>query len=41
MDPILGHSNPETTLDRYAHLSPEFIHEQRGVMDAPIYTAEV
>jgi integrase len=31
---ILGHSNPKITLDRYAHLSPEFVHAQRGVIDA-------
>src|SRR5580704_2587 len=30
---ILGHSNPKITLDRYAHLSPEFVHAQRGIMD--------
>lgn len=30
---ILGHSNPKMTLDRYTHLSPEFINEQRRVMD--------
>jgi hypothetical protein len=30
---ILGHSNPKMTLDRYAHLSPEFVHAQRGIMD--------
>ena len=26
---ILGHSNPKMTLDRYAHLSPDFIQEQQ------------
>jgi len=30
---ILGHSSPKMTLDRYTHLSPEFINEQRRVMD--------
>jgi integrase len=30
---ILGHASPKMTLDRYAHLSPEFIQEQRAVMD--------
>ena len=30
---ILGHSGPKITTDRYAHLSPEFIDEQRRVMD--------
>ena len=30
---ILGHSNPKITIDRYAHLSPEFVNEQRRVMD--------
>jgi integrase len=30
---ILGHSNPKITIDRYAHLSPEFVDEQRRVMD--------
>jgi integrase len=30
---ILGHSSPKMTLDRYAHLSPEFVQAQRGVMD--------
>jgi integrase len=34
---ILGHSSPKMTLDRYAHLSREFINEQRRVMDAPSY----
>jgi integrase len=34
---ILGHSNPKMTLDRYAHVSAEYINEQRRVMDAPIY----
>lgn len=29
---ILGHSSPKITIDRYAHLSPEFI-KQRRVMD--------
>jgi integrase len=36
---ILGHSNPKMTLDRYAHLSPEFVNEQRRVMDLPTYAA--
>jgi integrase len=36
---ILGHSSPKMTIDRYAHLSPEFINEQRRVMDSPIYVA--
>jgi integrase len=31
---ILGHRSPQITLDRYAHLSPEFVHAQRGIMDA-------
>jgi integrase len=31
---ILGHSNPKITLDRYAHLSPEFIQAQGVVIDA-------
>lgn len=31
---ILGHSNPKMTIDRYAHLSPEFIQRQQGVMNA-------
>jgi integrase len=31
---ILGHSNSKITLDRYAHLSPEFVQAQRGIMDA-------
>ncbi len=31
---ILCHSNPKITLDRYAHLSPEFVQAQRGVIDA-------
>jgi len=31
---ILGHSNPKITLDRYAHLSPEFVQAQRSVIDA-------
>jgi len=30
---ILGHSNPKITIDRYSHLSPEFVQEQRRVMD--------
>jgi len=30
---ILGHSNPKITIDRYAHLSPEFVNEQSRVMD--------
>jgi integrase len=30
---ILGHSNPKITIDRYAHLSPEFVQAQRAVMD--------
>jgi integrase len=34
---ILGHSNPKITLDRYAHLSPEFVHAQRSIMDG-MYT---
>jgi integrase len=34
---ILGHSNPKITLDRYAHLSPEFVHAQLGVIDT-MYT---
>lgn len=38
---ILGHSNPKMTLDRYAHLSPDFIQEQQQVMDRPTYTATV
>jgi integrase len=35
---ILGHANPKMTFDRYAHLSQEFINEQRAVMDRTIYT---
>lgn len=31
---ILGHKNPKITIDRYAHLSPEFIQAQRGAIDA-------
>jgi integrase len=31
---ILGHSSPKVTIDRYAHLSPEFVQAQRAVMDA-------
>ena len=34
---ILGHSSPKLTLDRYTHLSPEFIIEQRRVMEARAY----
>jgi integrase len=34
---ILGHKNPKITIDRYAHLSPQFVAEQRRVMDAPMY----
>lgn len=34
---ILGHASPKMTLDRYAHLSPEFIAEQRAVMDRGTY----
>lgn len=30
---ILGHSNPKISIDRYAHLSPEFVNDQRRVMD--------
>jgi len=30
---IVGHSNPKITFDRYAHLSPEFVHAQHGIMD--------
>ena len=30
---ILGHANPKITLDRYAHMSPQFITEQRQTMD--------
>ena len=37
---ILGHSNPKLTLDRYAHLSPEFVHAQRGVIDAMYSTSQ-
>jgi len=37
---ILGHSSPKITLDRYAHLSPEFVHAQRSVMDE-MYQAPV
>ncbi len=36
---ILGHASPKMTLDDYAHLSPQFIHEQGRVMDAPAYAA--
>jgi len=38
---ILGHGNPKVTLDRYAHLSREFIDEQRRVMDAPAHTTGI
>jgi len=31
---ILGYSSPKMTLDRYTHLSPEFVNEQRRVMDS-------
>jgi hypothetical protein len=34
---ILGHRSPKITLDRYAHLSPEFVHAQKGIMDG-MYT---
>jgi integrase len=34
---ILGHRNPKITLDRYAHLSPEFVHAQKDIMDG-MYT---
>ena len=34
---MLGHASPKMTLDRYAHLSPEFICEQRRVMDRGAY----
>jgi len=27
------------TLDNYAYLSPEFVNDQRRVMDAPIFAA--
>jgi integrase len=37
---ILGHSNPAMTLERYAKLSPEYIHEQRAVMDRKPYVAQ-
>jgi len=30
---ILGHNKPTTTLKTYTHLSPEFVNEQRRVMD--------
>jgi len=30
---ILGHSNPKITLDRHAHLSPEFVQAQGDVID--------
>ena len=36
---MLGHANPKMTIDRYAHLSQEFIQEQQRVMDKPIYSA--
>jgi integrase len=38
---ILGHSNPKTTLERYAHLSAEFIADQRRVMDSPAFNSGV
>jgi integrase len=38
---ILGHSSPKMTLDRYAHLSREFIDEQRRIMDAPAYESRL
>jgi integrase len=34
---ILGHANPKMTLDRYAHLSQEYIAEQHAVMDRASY----
>ena len=34
---ILGRASPKMTLDRYAHLSPGFINEQRAVMDRGAY----
>ena len=33
----LGHADPKMTIDRYAHLSQEFINEQRAVMDRATY----
>jgi len=30
---ILGHTNPKMTLDRYAHLSPEYVQRQSVLMD--------
>jgi YD repeat-containing protein len=36
---ILGHSNPKITLDRYAHLSPEFVQAQRGIIDTMYSTS--
>jgi len=36
---ILGHKNPKITIDRYAHLSPQFVAEQRAVMDRGAYVA--
>jgi len=36
---ILGHASPKITLDDYAHLSPQFVSDQRRVMDAPAYAA--
>ncbi|MGH9574727.1 MAG: hypothetical protein ACRD40_14510 [Candidatus Acidiferrales bacterium] len=34
---ILGHANPKMTIDRYAHLSQEFINERRSVIDRAAY----
>jgi integrase len=31
---ILGHSSPKMTLDRYTHLSPAFVNDQRRIMDS-------
>jgi len=37
---ILGHASPKMTLDTYAHLSPQFVNDQRRIMDAPAYRSE-
>jgi integrase len=37
---IMGHANPKMTLDRYAHLSPEYMRAQRAVMDRKLYETQ-
>ncbi len=36
----MGHANPKMTLDRYAHLSPEYTRAQTAVMDRKLCQAE-